>query len=50
MANTLIVALYRALKYYENLGYNIAAPKANIEECIRKRLLEGNRFPNTGEP
>ena len=41
MANTLIVALFRALKFYEANDYDIEAPSANIEKAIKKRMLEG---------
>lgn len=46
--NQVILALFRALQHYESIGYDVSYSSANIEECIKKRMLVGVSNKNSG--
>lgn len=49
IANHFIVALFRAIKSYEDLGYDLSNCKKDLDECIGKRMLEGVISPDQSE-
>lgn len=39
ISNQLILSLYRSLKVYESMGYDVSWSRDNMQTCIKKRML-----------